>query len=95
MREKNTEKTSAKTGTDWERLRRMTDEEIRRGIAADPDVRATDANFWKKKAKVVLPQPKQAVTIRMDADLLNWLRLQKGYQTRINAVPRTYMDAQR
>lgn len=94
MKEKNTGKTSARTGTDWERLRRMSDEEIRRGVAADPDVRATDANFWKK-AKVVLPQPKQTVTIRLDADLLSWLRLQKGYQTRINAVLRTYMDAQR
>lgn len=94
MREKNTGKTSARTGTDWERLRLMTDEEIRRGVAADPDVRATDASFWKK-AKVVLPQPKQTVTIRLDADLLSWLRLQKGYQTRINAVLRTYMDAQR
>jgi uncharacterized protein (DUF4415 family) len=42
---------------------------------------------------VVLPQPKQTVTMRLDADLLKWLRRQKGYQTRINAVLRTYMDA--
>ncbi len=47
------------------------------------------------KAKVVLPPPKQTVTIRLDADLLEWLRRQKGYQTRINAVLRTYMDAHR
>lgn len=94
MKKKHTGKTSARPGTDWERLRGMSDEEIRRGIAADPDARATDASFWKK-AKVVLPQAKQAVTIRLDADLLKWLRLQKGYQTRINAVLRTYMDAQK
>ena len=31
--------------------------------------------------------------MRLDADLLTWLRRQKGYQTRINAVLRTYMDA--
>jgi uncharacterized protein (DUF4415 family) len=35
---------------------------------------------------------KQTITIRLDADLLEW-RKQKGYQTRINAVLRTYMDA--
>jgi uncharacterized protein (DUF4415 family) len=33
--------------------------------------------------------------MRLDADLLKWLRQQKGYQTRINAVLRTYMDAQK
>jgi uncharacterized protein (DUF4415 family) len=33
------------------------------------------------------------ITIRLDADLLEWLRKQKGYQTRINAVLRSYMDA--
>ena len=42
-----------------------------------------------------MPQRKQTVTIRLDADLLEWLRQQKGYQTRINAVLRTYMDAQK
>jgi uncharacterized protein (DUF4415 family) len=49
-------------------------------------------NFWKK-AKVTLPLPKQTVTIRLDADLLGWLRQQEGYQTRINAAVRTYMEA--
>ncbi|MGD1094394.1 MAG: BrnA antitoxin family protein [Bryobacteraceae bacterium] len=33
------------------------------------------------------------MTTRPDADLLIWLRRQKGYQTRINAILRTYMDA--
>jgi uncharacterized protein (DUF4415 family) len=42
---------------------------------------------------VVIPAPKQTITIRLDADLLEWLRKQKGYQTRINAVLRTFMDA--
>jgi uncharacterized protein (DUF4415 family) len=42
-----------------------------------------------------MPQPKQTVTLSLDADLLTWLRQQKGYQTRINAVLRTYMEAQK
>ena len=37
----------------------------------------------------------QTIAIRLDADLLAWLRSQKGYQTRINAVLRTFMQASR
>jgi uncharacterized protein (DUF4415 family) len=40
-----------------------------------------------------MPAVKQTITIRLDADILEWLRTQKGYQTRINAVLRTYMNA--
>jgi uncharacterized protein (DUF4415 family) len=66
--------------------------EIRAGIKADPDAHPTDAAFWKN-AKVVLPDRKVMVTMRLDADLLNWFRKQRGYQTRINAILRTYMQA--
>ncbi len=94
MKKKLTGKTSAKSGrTDWKRLQSLSESDVRKGLEKDPDIRLTDATFWKK-AKVVLPQVKQTVTIRLDADLLTWLRRQKGYQTRINAVLRTYMDAQ-
>jgi uncharacterized protein (DUF4415 family) len=41
----------------------------------------------------VLPTPKEAVTIRLDADLLRWFRRERGYQTRINAILRAYMQA--
>ena len=92
MNEKPTDKTSSKTN--WKRLRSLGDREIRKAIEKDPDVRPPDAKFWKK-AKVVLPQTKQTVTMRLDADLLIWLRRQKGYQTRINAILRTYMEAQK
>jgi uncharacterized protein (DUF4415 family) len=83
-----------KNKTDWKRLHSIGSREIRNAIEKDPEARVTDARFWKK-AEVVLPQPKQTVTMRLDADLLKWLRRQKGYQTRINAVLRTYMDAQK
>ena len=94
MNEQRTGKASAKGVTDWKHLRELTDKEIRSAIEADPESRPTDVNFWKK-AEVVLPQPKQTITIRLDADLLDWLRQQKGYQTRINSVLRTYMEAQK
>ena len=92
MKEKRTGKTSTRKGTDWNRLRSLSDRQIRRAIESDPEARPTDAEFWKK-ARVVIPAAKQTITIRLDADLLEWLRKQKGYQTRINAVLRTFMDA--
>lgn len=93
MKEQPTGKASGKTGgTDWKRLRAASAKKLRSEIASDPAAHPTDASFWKD-AKIVLPRAKQTVTIRLDADLLDWLRRQKGYQTRINAVLRTYMDA--
>jgi uncharacterized protein (DUF4415 family) len=73
-------------------LRRRTPGAIRKGIAADPDAHATDGAFWKS-AQVVLPTPKEVVTMRLDADLLRWFRRERGYQTRINAILRAYMQA--
>ena len=71
----------------------MTPAEIRRGILADPDAHPTGEAFWKN-AKLVMPAPKEIVTIRLDADLLRWFRQHPGYQTRINAILRAYMNAQ-
>lgn len=69
MKEKPTGKRNAKGGaTDWKRLRASSDKDIRAAVTADPEARPTDVNFWKQ-AKIVLPQAKQAVTIRRDADL--------------------------
>ncbi len=50
--------------------------------------------FWKH-ARVVYPEgPKAATTIRFDADMLEWFKAQgRGYQTRMNAVLRSYYEA--
>jgi uncharacterized protein (DUF4415 family) len=78
--------------TDWERGRRLSDDAVRDAVAADSDVRPTDAGFWEG-ARVVMPQRKETITIRLDSDLLARLRQSPGYQTRINAVLRAYMRA--
>jgi uncharacterized protein (DUF4415 family) len=78
--------------TDWSALRHRTRGAIRKGIGADLDAHATNAAFWKS-AEVVLPTPKELVTMRLDADLLRWFRRERGYQTRINAILRAYMQA--
>jgi uncharacterized protein (DUF4415 family) len=81
------------TETDWNLLRRLSDSQIREGIDASPDSRPTDIEFWNK-AKVVWPARKAVVTMRLDRDLLDWFRRQRGYQTRINAILRAYVTAQ-
>ena len=92
MKEKRTGRKPAKSRTDWNRLRSLSDAEIHRAACADRDAQPTTPEFWMN-ARVVMPRPKQTITIRLDADLLTWLRKQKGYQTRINAVLRCYMRA--
>ncbi len=93
MKEKRIGRTSVKARSDWKRLGALTDRQIRRAIETDPVAHPTDAEFWKS-ARVVMPRAKQPITIRLDADLLEWLRKQKHYQTRINAVLRSFMQAQ-
>ena len=45
--------------------------------------------------KVAWPQPKQAISLRIDQDIIGWFRDSgPGYQTRMNAVLRAFVDAQ-
>jgi len=87
-------KASPKAGTtNWKRVRAKTDAAVHRALVEDPDVCPTNESFWDN-AKVVMPARKEPITLRLDADLLAWLRRERGYQTRINAVLRTYMAAE-
>ncbi|MSP68163.1 MAG: hypothetical protein EXQ96_08780 [Alphaproteobacteria bacterium] len=73
----------------------MSDRAIRKAVADDPDTFIPDAAWWAR-AKVVQPPAKKAVSIRIDADVLAWFRAEgPGYQTRINAVLRSYAEAKR
>ena len=57
------------------------------------DIPELDTDFWKN-AEVRLPETKKGVYIRLDSDVLEWLKGQgKGYQTRINAILRSYYEA--
>jgi uncharacterized protein (DUF4415 family) len=82
-------KARAKGRTDFKRLREMRDADI-----DFSDIPKLDKSFWKN-AKLTLPIPKDRLTIRVDHDVVEWLRNQgSGYQTRINAILRSYMMAQ-
>lgn len=71
------------------RLRRMTEAEVRR--AAPPELANLPENFWDD-GELVTPASKQAISLRVDRDVLDWFK-QTGprYQTRMNAVLRSYM----
>jgi uncharacterized protein (DUF4415 family) len=74
--------------TDFKRLRRMRDAEI-----DDSDIPRLRKSFWRA-AKLTMPTPKDRLTIRVDHDVVEWLKKDgSGYQTRINAILRSYMKA--
>ena len=58
------------------------------------DIPALDKSFLQT-ATTAWPPVKKQLTIRLDADVLTWLRGHgKGYQTRINRILRVVMESQ-
>lgn len=77
--------------TDWKALKKLSEAEIEARAAADDD--ADELDWAKTEVKV---PPKEKVSIRLDADVLDYFRRTgRGYQTRINKVLRRYIDAHR
>lgn len=77
--------------TDWARFDALTDEDIARAVAEDPDAAPLDIDW--SDAKVYFPRGKQAMSLRIDPDVLAFFKATgKGYQTRMNAVLRTYVE---
>ncbi len=81
--------------TDWARLDAMTDEDIERAMRDDPDWQDFTDIDWSK-AVMVIPDKKKAISIRLDPDIVDFFQATgKGYQTRINAVLRHFVDEQK
>ncbi len=79
-----------KSSTDWKRLESMTDDEI-----DFSDIPELDEEFFRN-AEIRLPRKKHHVSMRLDAEVLDWFKRQgQGYQTRINAVLRAYVRARK
>jgi uncharacterized protein (DUF4415 family) len=79
--------------SDWAKVNSMTEEELEAAIASDPDEAGIEWDW--EKAKLVMPEPKEHINLRVDADVLRFFKSQgKGYQTRMNAVLRAYVEAQ-
>lgn len=80
--------------TDWARISAMSERELERNVQDDPDALVPDLDWTR--ARLVIRQRKASVHLRIDPDVLAWFRRQgQGYLTRMNAVLRAYMDAQR
>ncbi|MBU0652690.1 MAG: BrnA antitoxin family protein [Proteobacteria bacterium] len=76
--------------TDRKRIDSMKDEEIDLS-----DIPELGDNFFKN-AELVLPKPKVVVTLRVDADVMEWFRNKgKGYQTMMNAVLKGWVEQHR
>ncbi len=61
-------------------------------MRSDPDW-ADLIDFDWSSAVIVAPQKKKAISIRLDEDVIDFFKSQgEGYQTRINAVLRHFME---
>ena len=83
------------TLTDWERLGNMTDEEIERNALEDYAENGEptwNGPIWVGGLPGQVPAKLQ-ITLRIDEDVIDWFKGQgKGYQTRMNAVLRQFME---
>ena len=80
--------------TDWARLDALTDEDIEEAVRNDPD--AAPLDFDWSEAVLVIPPKKKAISIRVDEDVLDYFKHEgSGYQRRMNAVLRSYVQQKR
>ena len=79
--------------TNWAAVAALTDREIAAAVRKDPD--AVPLDFDWSEAVLVTPPAKQAISIRLDEDVLDYFkRGGAGYQSRMNAVLRHYVSEQ-
>ena len=84
-----TSKQRTKGATNFKGLRALPDASIDYS-----DIPRLGKAFWRA-ARLTMPEPKDRLTIRVDHDVVEWLKKHgRGYQTRINAILRSYMEAQ-
>ncbi len=79
-----------KDRTDTARLDAMTEADLNAAVGDD------EGDFDWSAARVGFPASKQQLTVRLDTDVVDWFKSQgRGYQTRMNAVLRSFVNAQR
>ena len=83
---------SGKSKTDWKKFDELSDDQI--DTSEIPELNKE----WFKKTKIVLPEKKKAISLRVDKDVLEWFKRKskgKGYQTFMNAVLKAFVEAQK
>lgn len=79
------------TLSDWGKAAGMTAAEIEARIVSDSDEDGMVVDW--NNATIELPQPKAVLNMRVDKEVLDYFRKGgKGYQSRINAVLRSYVE---
>ena len=79
------------TRSDWARAAAMTEEEIESDVASDPNEAGMVVDW--DTVSIKLPEAKADLHMRIDRDVLDFFRKTgRGYQTRINAVLRSYVE---
>ena len=88
------EQLSLMTGrSDWDKAAALTDAEIEAAVTSDADEAGMVVDW--DSAKIVMPQNKAELHMRLDRDILDFFkRGGRGYQTKINAVLRAYVQQQ-
>ena len=79
---------SSRGRVDFERIQAVSEAQI--AATSPPELKNLPPEFWSNAA--VVPAPKQAISLRVDQDVLEWFRAGgPRYQTRMNAVLRAYV----
>ena len=79
---------------DWSRFDALTEDDIRKAVADDPDAAPVDMDW--SDAVVLELMPKTPISLRVDTDVYDFFKSTgKGFQTRMNAVLRAYVAHQR
>jgi uncharacterized protein (DUF4415 family) len=80
--------------TDWAKVDAMTEADLERAIALDEDERDLEPDWTR--AQLVLPRPRQSVHLRLEREVVEFFKAGgKGHITRMQAVLRAYVDAQK
>ena len=80
--------TQKRSRTNWARIDAFKNGEI--DVSNIPE----QGKAFFKRAILRLPEPKTAVTIRLDRQVLNWFKTEgPGHQARINALLQAYTEA--
>jgi uncharacterized protein (DUF4415 family) len=89
----NRRSSSRTSKTDWSRVRAMSDRDVAVSVEhPEASLKHIARGIARRGLKPV--PPKASISLRVDADLLDWLKAQgPGYQTRINAILRAFKEA--
>ena len=79
--------------SDWQQAAAMTDREIEEAVANDEEEAEMHVDW--SNIPIEMPRPKAVLNMRIDCEVLEFFRSQgRGYQTKINAVLRSYVEQQ-